>query len=73
MRSTGKTLEDVGGLVLVGWETAAWLVRDAPKFGLLRGKEAHHGMNPQATTLESRDMVNYRVVYDDDFSRCSST
>ena len=41
-----ETLEDVGDLVLVGWETATWLVRDGPKFGLLRGKEGHHGMNP---------------------------
>jgi hypothetical protein len=39
-------------------------------FGLLRGKEAHHDTNPQATTLQSRstqkkkktrDVANYRV------------
>jgi len=37
-------------------------------FGLLRGKEAHHDTNPQATTLQSRSTqkkkknpANYRV------------
>jgi len=38
-------------------------------FGLLRGKEAHHDTNPQATTLQSRstqkkkktNVANYRV------------